>query len=123
MEELKLLIEAIAGLPTMTVWVLCGYLIYKLAMLGSVYGVVRFAIQKFVEWRTAPLPALPALPEQVIRKEYTMRGITVNDNVCDRLERQVLRLRTAGLTYLHDDEVNRLQEILDKALSPKETAK
>jgi hypothetical protein len=120
MEELKLLIEAIAGLPTMTVWVLCGYLIYKLAMLGSVYGVIRFAIQKLVEWRTAPLPAPP---EQVIRKEYTMRGIAVNDNVCDRLERQVLRLRKSGLSYLHDDDVTQLQEILDKALSPKETAK
>ena len=41
MEELKLLIEAIAGLPTITLWVLVGYLVYKLAVVGSIYGVIR----------------------------------------------------------------------------------
>lgn len=114
MEELKLLIEAVAGLPTMTLWVLVGYLIYKLAVIGSVYGTIRFGIEKFVEWRTTPPP------EQVVRKEYTMRHVAINDNVCDLLERQVLRLRKQNLSYLHDDDVRQLQEILDKALAPKE---
>ena len=114
MEELKLLIEAVAGLPTITLWVLVGYLIYKLAVIGSVYGVIRYAIEKFVEWRTAPPP------EQVIRKEYTMRHVAINDNVCDLLERQVLRLRKQNLSYLHDDDVMQLQKILDNALAPKE---
>ena len=113
MEELKLLIEAIAGLPTMTLWVLVGYLVYKLAIIGSVYGLIRYAIEKFVEWRTTPPP------EQVIRKEYTMRGIAINDDVCDRLERQVLRLRKKELGYLHLSDVLRLQEILDKEIKDK----
>lgn len=46
MEELKTLISAVAGLPTLTLWVLLGYLVYKLAVIGSIYGVVRFAIEK-----------------------------------------------------------------------------
>ena len=46
MDELKLIIEAIAGLPTIMVWVLLGYLVYKLAVIGSVYGLIRFAIAK-----------------------------------------------------------------------------
>ena len=46
MDELKLIIEAIAGLPTITVWVLFGYLVYKLAVVGSVYGLIRFAVEK-----------------------------------------------------------------------------
>jgi hypothetical protein len=53
MEELKLLIEAVAGLPTLTLWVLLGYLIYKLAVIGSVYGVVRFGIEKIHDWLTS----------------------------------------------------------------------
>ena len=35
MDELKTLIEAVAGLPTLTLWVLVGYLVYKLAIVGS----------------------------------------------------------------------------------------
>ena len=31
-DELKLLIEAVAGLPTLMVWVLVGFLAYKLAL-------------------------------------------------------------------------------------------
>lgn len=50
LDELKLIIEAIAGLPTVMVWVLCGYLIYKLAVIGSVYGLIRLAINKAHEW-------------------------------------------------------------------------
>jgi len=58
MEELKLIIEAIAGLPTIMVWVLLGYLVYKLAVVGSVYGLLRFGIEKMhdvaVEKRKPP---------------------------------------------------------------------
>jgi len=46
MDELKLIIEAIAGLPSIMVWVLCGFLVYKLAVIGSVYGLLRFGIEK-----------------------------------------------------------------------------
>lgn len=49
MDELKLIIEAIAGLPTVMVWVLLGYLVYKLAVIGSIYGLIRFIAQKGFE--------------------------------------------------------------------------
>ena len=64
MEELKLLIEAIAGLPTITLWVLVGYLVYKLAVVGSIYGVIRFGIEKFVQWRTTPPPTVTQVVER-----------------------------------------------------------
>lgn len=50
MEELKLIIETVANLPTLTVWVLCGYLLYKIIVIGSIYGVVRLAISKLHDW-------------------------------------------------------------------------
>ena len=46
MEELKLLVETVANLPHVMVWVLCGYLVYKIAVIGSIYGLIRFAIDK-----------------------------------------------------------------------------
>lgn len=50
MDELKLLIEMVANLPTLAVWVLVGYLFYKIAMIGSIYGLIRFGIEKLHDW-------------------------------------------------------------------------
>ena len=50
MEELKLLIEMVANLPALAVWVLVGYLLYKVAIVGSIYGVIRLAIAKLHDW-------------------------------------------------------------------------
>ena len=44
MDELKLLIEMVANLPSLAIWVLLGYLVYKIVVIGSIYGVLRLAI-------------------------------------------------------------------------------
>jgi len=46
MDELKLLIDMVANLPTLAVWVLVGYLAYKVVVVGSIYGVIRLLIIK-----------------------------------------------------------------------------
>ena len=46
MEELKILVGLIADLPALGVWVLAGYLIYKISVIGSIYGVIRLLIVK-----------------------------------------------------------------------------
>lgn len=98
MDELKLLIEAVAGLPTITLWVLVGYLIYKLAVIGSMYGVMRFAIQKFVEWKTQP-------------KAFKIGGKAINEEVAFELEVQISRL--ASTSYIHASDVIKLKKALD----------
>lgn len=35
MDELKLLIEMVSNLPSLAVWVLVGYLAYKVAVVGG----------------------------------------------------------------------------------------
>lgn len=54
MEEIKLLVEAVAKLPNAALWVLLGYLVYKLSVVGSIYGLIRFAIDKTHSWLTKP---------------------------------------------------------------------
>ena len=44
-EELKTIVDMIAHLPTPAVWVLAGLLLYKLAIIRSIYGFLRFAIE------------------------------------------------------------------------------
>lgn len=104
MEELKLLIEAVAGLPTITLWVLVGYLTYKLAVIGSMYGVIRFGISKFVEWKTMP-------------REFKVGTQCINEDVERGLQVQIARL--VSYSYIHGDAVGTLKQALDKALEKK----
>ena len=104
MDELKLLIEAVAGLPTITVWILLGYLLYKLCVLGSVYGVIRYAIEKFVEWRSVP-------------KIFKIAGNAINEDVAYQLEVQISRL--VSTSYIHSSDVIKLKKALDIVLGEK----
>jgi len=99
MEELKLLIEAVAGLPTITLWVLVGYLVYKLAVIGSIYGLIRFAIAKFVEWRTLP-------------KAYTIAGKPISEDVAKELDLQINRF-AGSYSYIHSSDIDKLKKAID----------
>lgn len=46
MEEIKVIIDAIAGLPQIALWVLIGFWCYKVVVVGSIYGVIRFTVAK-----------------------------------------------------------------------------
>lgn len=100
MEELKLLVEMVAGLPTMTVWVLAGYLAYKLAIVGSIYGVIRLAINKLYEYK--------ARPREMIHK---VSSKTINEDVLYELQGQVARIGTS--VYIHSSDVNKLRKAID----------
>lgn len=104
MEELKILIEAVAGLPTITLWVLVGYLIYKLCVIGSIYGVIRFGIEKFVEWKLAP-------------KEFKVGTQCINEQVESQLQAQLNRL--TAYQYIHSSGVEALEKAIDIVLKDK----
>lgn len=104
MEELKDLIQAIAGLPTLTLWILTGYLIYKLAVVGSMYGVVRYGISKFVEWRTLPQTF-----------QFKIGSKLIDESVADQLQVQIARLSVnSTYGYIHSSDVLKLKDALDK---------
>lgn len=105
MDELKLLIDTVAGLPTLTIWILAGYLLYKLCVIGSVYGVIKYAIQKFVEWRTMPPPA----PHPI---QYKFGGFAINEDVALALIAQLQRL--ASTNYIHASDVTKLSKAIDQ---------
>ena len=98
MEELQLLIQTVAGLPTLTLWVLGGYLVYKLAILGSLYGTIRYLADKFVEWRAKPTT-------------YNLNGVAINEGVAASLTAQLHRLSNGG--YIHSSAVVKLKEAID----------
>lgn len=50
MEELKILVEMVAGLPSLALWVVAFFFIYKVSVIGSIYGVIRFVTQRLYDW-------------------------------------------------------------------------
>ena len=50
MEELKLLVESIANLPDLAIWVIAMYFFFKLAIVGSIFGVIRLSIVKAYDY-------------------------------------------------------------------------
>ena len=106
MEELKELISMLAHLPQLTVWVLVGFLAYKLAVVGSIYGVIRLIIVKVHDWKVNPAPV-----------QLRLGTRTINEDTADALRSQVARLGDS--TYIHNTDVRKLKEALDIVLKEK----
>lgn len=114
MEELKTLIAAVAGLPTLTLWVLVGYLIYKLAVIGSIYGVVWLAIEKLHN-----VMITRKTKTENVEMYGTIHGICITkDSSHIALLGQLERLRGKGTGlgaggYIHSQSVQWLREAID----------
>jgi len=53
-DELKELIAVVNSLPQLALWVAVGFWAYKVIIIGSVYGVIKLAINKAYSAMTRP---------------------------------------------------------------------
>ena len=104
MEELKLLIEMVANLPALAMWVLVGYLVYKLVVIGSIYGVIRLLIERMHSWLTT---------EKIIK--YSLKGTCIPNDIEPLLTEQIRRLQSGG--YIFQVEVDQLREAIDYVIA------
>ena len=109
MEELKLLIEMVANLPAMAMWVLLGFFAYKVIVVGSIYGVIRYTVEKLHSYL-------------VTRKVEYKEIRPLLDGMCmgtqtDHLISQIRRIRGRGVNidseYIHEQSVEWLREAID----------
>lgn len=112
MDELKLIIEAIAGLPTIMVWVLLGYLVYKLAVIGSIYGLIRFCIEKLHDAYSHRHET------KTVELRATIDAMCITaDGSNEALIAQIHRLKgkATGISsnYIHRSSVEWLREAID----------
>lgn len=115
MEELKLLIEMVSRLPAMAMWVLVGFFVYKVVVVGSIYGVIRLGINKAHNWLTTPRHTM-----KTMEMRPTIDGFCITGQA-DQLISQLHRLRgvTArlGSQYIHKSDVDFLREALDDRIA------
>lgn len=112
MDELKQLIELVRDLPHVVLWVLIGYLFYKLAIVGSVYSVIRYGLGELFGW----LKSRQARPQNI---QPMLLGLTMTGSV-DVLQSQLLRLcgismRRHGyeFSHIHNTDVEWLRKAID----------
>lgn len=116
MEDLKLLLEMLSHLPNAALWVLSGYLLYKVVVVGSVYGVVRFGIGRLFDW----LQAKKAAPVEYKEIRPMLDGMCIRAST-EMLIAQLYRLRGRGLSiqseYIHEKSVDWLREAIDEKIA------
>lgn len=100
MEELKLLISMVNDLPALATWVLVGYLIYKITVIGSIYGVIRLLIVKMHDVLMDRKPVVK--PSEIP---------CIDDTVHAALIAQIHRLKTSK--YIHNSDVQNLANAID----------
>lgn len=100
MEELKLLIEMVTNLPSLTVWVLAGYLAYKVTVVGSLYGLLRLLIMKLYDWSVTP-----KVTKFVTGAKY------IDEDTAVALSAQISRI--SGTSYIHMNDVEKLKKAID----------
>lgn len=111
MEELKALIGMVNQLPQLALWVLIGFWAYKVICVGSIYGIIRFIVDRFVKWRTAPV-------------QYQIKSKTIDADVLHLLELQISRLGGEGYyNYIHKNDVKWLQTAIDERFAKEQEEK
>ena len=122
MEELKLLVEMVSNLPSMALWVIAFFFAYKVVVVGSIYGVIRFVAEKLFTWLTT------RKAREVEYKEIRpmLDGMCIKTET-DKLVAQLNRLRGRGLTiesdYIHAQGIDWLREAIDAKIEAERAAK
>jgi hypothetical protein len=108
MDEIKQLIEMIAKLPQLAIWVLVAFWAYKVIVIGSVYGVIRFVVEKAHSWAVCPkeLNVRPMLERWCIPGEA--------DDFIAQVKRIKGKGTRMGSEYVHGCSVAWLREAINE---------
>lgn len=125
MEELKMLVEMLAETPKAVLWVAAGFMVYKLAVMGSIVGSLlaafKLAVTKYHDYKTTP-------QTELVRKDSVIRSLVISaefDYLVDQLERlksvrsfssSRYQESTRRHNYIHDSDIDWLREAIDAKL-------
>lgn len=111
MEEVKILIEAIAGLPDLALWVIAMYFFFKLAVVGSIYGVIRFITMKMHDWAITKRVTVKQ-ETCVINLDNHLITCSLDDNIGE-FRRLLERMKFSTGQYIHSSDIARVNRALD----------
>jgi len=128
MESLRELMELVKDLPGMTLWILGGFLFYKLAITGSVIGALT-AVSKLLINKVHDIKSRPVINEELIDVDgYFITGSKQNflrliERVCvyrKDLEKESRYTRYSSLgvgkQFLHAHDIEWVEEAIKEKM-------
>lgn len=123
MEALQLLVEMVADLPEMALWVVALYFFYQLSIVGSIYGCIRFVTSK-----AADVMIKRSTARQEVEEMVSLEGMVLNKKLVPRLMAQLERIRNSEdplnidrgkyrSSYVDSDDVAFLEEAITEAIN------
>lgn len=110
MEELKILVDMVAKLPGTALWVIAMFWAYKVVVIGSVYGVIRFVVEKAHSWLTTPKHELQDVKIRLLLDGEVITGAK------DALLAQISRIKRATGSYVHQSDVDWLRDAISEKI-------
>lgn len=105
MDELKVLVGMLDDLPALALWIIAMFFAYKVICIGSLYGLIKFAIEKIHLWMTS---------ERIVKYDI---GGNVLTSCMPNLVSQISRIRNKGNNtnsqYINSEDVNWLSQAID----------
>jgi hypothetical protein len=96
-------------------WVIAFFFVYKVAVIGSIYGVLRFGIEKLHSWLTTPKQLL-----EVREVRATLDGMVIRGQL-EAFIGQLHRIRGKGVNiqsdYVHSASVEWLRDAIDDKIA------
>lgn len=114
MEELKQLLELVRDLPHLAVWVLVIIFAYKVAIVGSIYGVLRLAIKM-----THDAYMAKTNKQEMYDANGHLRTLCLDHGIASTLGQDILRLARAAnknTTYVDYSTAVKLKRMIDEEL-------
>jgi hypothetical protein len=109
------MVDMVAGLPNVALWVIACVFAYKVAVVGSIYGVIRFTVDRLYKWLVTE-KTKPAREVEYKEIRPMLDGICVKAAV-EILIAQLYRIRNKGLDtnspYIHTGDIDWLKKAID----------
>jgi hypothetical protein len=108
-DEIKELIGMLEKLPSLALWVIAAFWAYKVIFIGSIYGLIRFAIDKGHSWAVNP-------KRRLIEIDVVLDGEVMPESKLALIS-ELRRLKSPGLSFIHGSDVDRLRAAIDKLVA------
>jgi len=125
MDDLKILIDTLANMPSLAIWVVVMYFFFKIAVVGSIFGVIRVAIMKLHDWaktkKESKLVTIETTRDVIEVKQLNFGKKCITDVISKEYDllQDIHNWMSANnnngpYTYIHDSDIRIVKEFWDK---------
>lgn len=130
MDELKILVGMIKELPGTALWIVGLYFFYKVVIVGSIYGTIRYGLDRLKDIiqvrNTAKVNSITESKKETI-KDVIIDGLCISsdgtyEHIIESLKMVRGHVNTCEMTYLHKTDAKWLRLAIQERIEKDKTA-